>query len=430
MPGRLNGNGNGMKGWYVWLMMGGLIVLVAGMATSIAVTSISLGVCCALAALDRVTSPTLGWRRTPLDQPLGVLVVITFLSALFGLNPARSLHDFWVVWIFLIYYFILWYAPSIERIRILLASLLSVGGLVSLFAILQHYTGWSLLGKHLPTTTAFAASRAQYIASGTFSHHQTFANVYFLIFCLAFSLAMTPAPIWRRALAIALTACLALALIFSFTRGIWLATLVAVLTMAFFRNRKVFLGMTLALAVIWMALVLIPSTYSSRAKTIFALSQNIDRLIIWETSWSMLRDHSLLGIGMGSFSELQEEYLPPVAGLGISTAHAHNTYLQLGIERGLFALVAFGWMWYIILRLGFSSLWYLRRQEGFRLAVIRGAMGGILGFLLDGLFQNNFGDTEVISLIMFLVALIMALRVKQAERDGVLVPHGGSNATA
>ncbi len=318
---------------------------------------------------------------------------------------------------------------SPERIRPLVKTFCAVGAAVSLYAVFQHYTGVNFLGDPLSSTNPFTSEAVRYIARGTFSHHQTFANIYFMIFSLGFSLALEPATAVRRLLAAGLAAALGLAVVFSYTRGVWLAALVAVLTIAFFKNRRA-LGLTiLVLALVWGVVATVPSTYADRARSIFNIRDNIDRLVIWETSWAMLRDHPILGIGPGNFPRLQEEYLPPAPGARIGRSHAHNIYLHLAVERGVFAFVAFGWMWYVVLRIGLSSLRFLAGGNGFRLAALRGAVGGVIGFLTDGLFQNNFGDSEVRAVLLFLLALIVILRVRQSERDGA-GRNGGAHAQA
>ena len=39
--------------------------------------------------------------------------------------------------------------------------------------------------------------------------------------------------------------------------------------------------------------------------------------------------------------------------------------------------------------------------------LVLGSLAGMLGFFLDGLFQNNFGDTEVVMLFWLMTGLIV-----------------------
>jgi putative inorganic carbon (HCO3(-)) transporter len=412
-------------------MTAALLLLAAAMPLSIAGMGLFLGIGIFLAVGDRFRKPAEGWRGTPLDESLALLAVVTILSALWGLSPGRSLAKSGGMWVFMVYYLFVWYGMAEERLGRVMTVLIGVGAAVSVYAVVQHYTGVNFFDEgNLPTTTFLSGGGATWISRGTFSHHQTFANIVFMIFSLAFSFALTPAP-WKRRLPVAAAAAvLWLAIVFSFTRGIWLAGMIAVLLITGFRNRRA-AGVTILLvAVLWGALATIPSTYSTRARNIFSMRGNLDRIIIWETSWGMLRDNPILGIGMANYPALQPEYLPPDATITVSRAHAHNTYLQLAIERGIFGLAAFCWMMYVVLRIGLTSLLDLRGREGFRLAAIRGAVAGVVGFLIDGFFQNNFGDAAVTFMLFFVVSVIVGLRVRQVERVNGFVTRGGAHAAS
>jgi putative inorganic carbon (HCO3(-)) transporter len=411
------------------LMFACLIGLVLSLPTSVAGMGIFLGAGIVLSFWDMVRRPSLGWKRTPLNEPIFLFLGVTTLSALFGVNSVMSISQLNTMWAFTIFYLFVWYSPPAERIKILIVTYCAMGGLVSILAILQHFTGIPLFGL-TPSRllVSLSGDTVRYIAQGTFSHHQTFANVYLMIFCMAFSIAVSLAPAPKRLVMAVISAALALGVIFSYTRGIWLASLAAVITIGFYRNRKVLAVVCLVAAILGLLLVTVPSTYSNRARSIFTLDSNLDRLTIWRISWAMFQDYPALGIGLGNYPDLQEEYLPETPGLRISRAHAHNSYLQIALERGFFAVVAFMWLWYVVFRVGFSSLNLLRGQEGFRLAVLRGAMAGVIGFLVDGFFQNNFGDDEVIFNLLFLVALIIALRVKRHELENGTIREASAYA--
>lgn len=59
------------------------------------------------------------------------------------------------------------------------------------------------------------------------------------------------------------------------------------------------------------------------------------RIYVWRSTLHMIRDHPLVGLGPGTFEVAYPRYA--IAG---PTKHAHQTYLQLGAEAGLPALLA------------------------------------------------------------------------------------------
>ena len=80
---------------------------------------------------------------------------------------------------------------------------------------------------------------------------------------------------------------------------------------------------------------------------------------------------------------------------------------MLSKTRGLFGLFFFLWIWYVIVKEGFNVLWALRERKGSSFGLVLGSLAGMLGFFLDGLFQNNFGDTEVVMLFWLLAGIIL-----------------------
>ncbi len=407
-----------------------LVLLAASLAISVAATSCSLTICIILATRDRFRKRDSGWCRTGLDEPLGVLLGLSILSALGAEGPVlTSLGELGETWLWAIFYLVVWYVTDKATARRVLTALCIVGALVAVYAFVQHHTGLHLFGKALRTTSTFSAGSVRYLASGFFNHHQTFANVYLLIFSMALSLCLLPLRIVPRLLAFAGTAMLGLAVFVSYTRGVWLASLASILFVFANQNRKAFIRVMVILAVLVTVMLSIPSTYSSRARSIFDLKRNIDRLLIWETSWDMLRDHPILGIGPGMYRRHQEDYAPQVATVDFSRIHAHNSYLQLAVERGLFALAAFLWVWGEVLRTAFRSMASMCGRENFRHAAVRGATAGVIGFLIDGLFQNNYGDSEVSALVFLLAGIIFVFRNREDDPAVVPAPPGGANAT-
>jgi hypothetical protein len=68
-------------------------------------------------------------------------------------------------------------------------------------------------------------------------------------------------------------------------------------------------------------------------------------------------------------------------------------------------------------------LWNQRERRDSSFALVLGSLAGMLGFFLDGLFQNNFGDTEVVMLFWLMAGLVLAQG--RNLRDAGTVSAGG-----
>jgi putative inorganic carbon (HCO3(-)) transporter len=98
---------------------------------------------------------------------------------------------------------------------------------------------------------------------------------------------------------------------------------------------------------------------STAVADILLTTQNIGglavRLEIWSRALSMIQDFPLTGIGMGAFEQVANALYPFfLAGRDADIPHAHNLFLQVGVDLGIPGLIAY-------LALLLSSLWTAAR---------------------------------------------------------------------
>jgi O-antigen ligase len=125
----------------------------------------------------------------------------------------------------------------------------------------------------------------------------------------------------------------------------------------------------------------------------------------------LLRDRPIVGIGPGQVKRLYPQYAPPSA-IRRHTSHLHNTPLQIAVERGL---VGVG-LWLLIIG-AFGArvlkIWESLPAESVQdRALVAGCAAAVVAFFIAGLFEYNFGDTEVLLVAMSLMALPFVI-----ERD-------------
>ncbi len=92
-----------------------------------------------------------------------------------------------------------------------------------------------------------------------------------------------------------------------------------------------------------------------------------------------------------------------------STSHLHNTPLQITVERGVIGLVTWLWIFVAFLVRGTALLRRLPAEAGGDRALVLGSLAAVVTFLIAGLFEYNFGDTEVLLVVLALMALPFAL---------------------
>jgi len=132
----------------------------------------------------------------------------------------------------------------------------------------------------------------------------------------------------------------------------------------------------------------------------------------------MVLDAPLLGLGPGGVRRHYPEYKNPAARRP-GTGHLHNNLVQIAAERGLLGLAAWLGIWIVFfVRAGriYARLAAGRVDDR---ALVAGSLAAVSGFLVAGLFEYNFGDSEVIGLLW----VVMAFPFVVGSEDDAVPAH-------
>jgi len=129
-----------------------------------------------------------------------------------------------------------------------------------------------------------------------------------------------------------------------------------------------------------------------------------ERVYMWRSGLAMWRQHPVLGLGPGGVKREYASYALPDA-VKKRTGHVHNTPLQILIERGALGLAAWLWIWAAFIARCVGVLRRLPEEAARERALVVGSLVAILGFLVAGLSEYNFGDSEVVMVAWALMAL-------------------------
>lgn len=203
------------------------------------------------------------------------------------------------------------------------------------------------------------------------------------------------------------------AIILTVTRAVWVAFALALLVMSLraMHRRAVLLVLVVGLVVApWAVKIL----HQTRGQPFFSLREPsiAYRLAIWSEGIDLLRRrprHLLVGIGMDSLKYRWREW-GLFEGGRLPLGHMHSTPLQIALERGLPALLCFVWWFGVYLAL----LWRLTDRRRASLdwvgrGIALGLFGGTVGFLLSSLVHYNFGDSEVVMVVYFLMGIAVVM---------------------
>ncbi len=155
-------------------------------------------------------------------------------------------------------------------------------------------------------------------------------------------------------------------------------------------------------------------------------SSTQQRFLIWLSTIQIIKEHPLLGSGIGTFRihypasqgkvlslEKNKKYIP-VANKSIN---AHNDYLHLWAETGVIGLACFFWLIFLFYKKSFKYLKEVKREDKFLLI---GFMGMGIALLVDSLFSFPFHIIQngmLFPLILSLSVLIGEKREQTGKKD-------------
>jgi O-antigen ligase len=133
-----------------------------------------------------------------------------------------------------------------------------------------------------------------------------------------------------------------------------------------------------------------------------------------EAGMTMVAERPLFGLGPEMVERRYPIYRAPTAPR-FEIPHLHNSFLQLAAERGVPALLAYLAMTWASLRAMYRAYRREGGSRGARADLYLGGMLALLAFNIAGLFENNWGDTEVQRAALFLLVMPFCLLAGEAD---------------
>lgn len=328
----------------------------------------------------RISDPS----SKPIVQLVGLFVLLVSLSILFSREPATSLKALPGLLVFLLLPIAIDLVESTRQARAIFLALGSSGIFLSLVGFWQFaHRGPDLYNR----------------IGGTLSHYMTFSGLTMIAGCLllGFALEEKGGRRWIGALAALPFA----AMVLSFTRNAYVGTIAALTAYLALRRPR---GLLLLAAAVLLVFLLVPPEIQERMVSIGDLSDrtNRDRIAMARAGLRMIQDRPLFGVGpelvKPSYTLYRDADAPRWR-----VGHLHNNFLQIAAASGLFAAAAY----LALLLLFFARTVRLLRHERApqRSSLLAGSFLAGAAVTVAGLFEYNFGDTEVLMASLLFAAV-------------------------
>ncbi len=242
-------------------------------------------------------------------------------------------------------------------------ALVISGVIESLYSLMLYFTGSGYSSDAWVDSEMFSSIGRR--AVGTLDNPNMLAEYLILVIPIAVSMFVGRGEGLRRFQAFVSIAIMGLCLIFTWSRGAWLALIVAALIyVLMWHHRSIWLifGGIAALPVL---ITFLPSSIVSRFTSIGNLSDSSTsyRVYIWRAVVEMISDNTWSGIGIGEGA--WDRVYPLYTYIGVEAApHSHNLYLQIWLELGAIGLLAFVVFIFMLCQSGFTFFSRLSGNTG------------------------------------------------------------------
>ena len=357
------------------------VIAVAGaLQFSIAIAQILLTIAlvCYLGLLavrrERFEAPPFFW-------PLLAYAAMTLISALFSIDPRVSLIDSKQLVLFLVVPVAYRFARG-DRGKTLITVVLSCAAASAAFGIVQYgILHYDQLGQR---------------PQGTLGHYMTYSGLLMIVIALAVARVLFSRN--DRTWAAMVLPALAVAVALTFSRNTAVGVCVAAALLFALKDFRLFAVLPV-IAAIFIALA--PGQIAKRYASMFNMNDPTvrDRVAMLHVGERMVADHPLTGVGPNMVQRRYAEYRGPDAVKPVNP-HLHNNPLQIAAERGLPALVL--WLWFVVAVI--RDIWR-RFSRGRQRELAAAALATVGAVLAAGMFEYNFGDSEVLMLFLIVVTL-------------------------
>jgi O-antigen ligase len=357
-----------------------------------------------------------------IGTPANIFLLLFFVFcglSLVNCGPylAKGLNALFGKWgKFILLFWVTAYTLDGRKLRNITLVFLASGALVVLDAFSQKFFGTEFL-LHRTMIDVNYADRIVFAVTGAFKHPNNLASY---LICLIPLLAVVASlnkkyffpnlrgiPASGLRITFFTVGVLSLiGLVLTFSRAGWLSFIMALVVMLFLRPKKKWLWV---LCAIFILLISFSPGVSERAVTAFRGGGDSGRYELWKGAFDMIREHPFLGKGIGTFMAFFQDYVQ-----GRGAMYAHNCYIQIWAETGIFALLFFLIFVGTVLWGGLKMIRQTPCEE--TRAILTGLCAGAIAFLIQSALDTNLYSLQPSAMFWLFMGMIQAVSVNLVYR--------------
>ena len=321
---------------------------------------------------------------------------LSIIASFFSDNPAVSFKDSRELLLFLIVPITFLGFQKLKEIRFANLALLA-SALLSIVFSFVYFLFKSAPGERI---------------SGFMGHYMTQAGLLLLFSALALSIFLFTRDksrfLWGAAFGLS-----SIAMILTLTRNAWIGIVIIGCILLLLYKPKTLVLIPVAVAVF---LVFSPQHVKRRAFSIFDTKSysNAQRIEYLNAGLKIIRDYPLFGTGPNTVHVIFQRPKYELSEEARSNVHLHNNLVQIAAERGIITLL----VWLTFMAWAFISLVkLLKNKDPAHYSLTAAAVAALLALAAAGLFEYNFGDSEITTLFLYIITIPFTLQRLSRPRD-------------
>lgn len=380
-----------------------ILLQIISIGFSMALSSISLGVWVVLWGFKIYKEKDFSSLRFLFKEyryfliSFGIYIIVDALSRIFAYFPEDALTGL-KRYLLIICFFS---NPTVIKSKSdIFRNLLVIAAIFSILSCIEVFKFAFTLSENLKTTS-FSEIRIDY-----FNYPITAGEIKMLILMAIFPflLSKNKYRIKKIYLIIILIPIL-LSLFLTQSRNVYLGVLGALIIYGIFVNWRFLVSFILFLCLLW---IVTPNPAKDRIRSIFDLNHpsNKNRIVMWEVGIKVYKDFPLLGTGDNEITNVYRMYKNPEShGEG---SHFHSNPVMILATTGTAGALFYVFIWVTIFYYTIRD--YRRAKNTFDKEIVVGIIIAMISFHISGIFEWNFGDWEVVTLLYYLISIVFTLK--------------------
>lgn len=325
------------------------------------------------------------WRAIDTDRPMPSiktpLLAFTLMGVsyfVFNMNHFFvNIEGFRAVFQYILAFFIGFYLlHQVKDMDKAVKLFVVVAGFIGLHGVYQY-----IIGVEVPASWIDASESVRTRSFSIVQSPNILGSYMVLASPIAFGLAVATKDKMRWLWAAAGLIMLA-ALVFTGSRGAWLAFAGALGLISMLFNRRVFIAFVIVTLLAGFFVPQVQSRFTSLFSADYlAKSSNDGRIARWMNSYDIMRNQPFYGIGLG-------HYGGAVGERNFGTTYVDNYYFKTLAETGLLGLSLYFWLMIALIRSGYR-IW-IREKGHPHFYIYGGILAGLLGVVLHNGVENIF----------------------------------------